>query len=173
MKIKDSFLLIIFSLAVLIACNTGNNEIIFSVNTEEIIDSLESISLNFKKEIDFKNYFYDLDNYFYINSKKQFKVKNDSIYDLENFNRLSENEKEIFVKSIFLKKYGIYGAYKHIMHGRYVFGYKDSINLDFDLRRDLILVDSNNHDALNEIKKISIILDRYENLILVKPRKLN
>lgn len=171
-------LLLVCTLTLIFACNSGRDNINFKVDVNIIIDSLEYISETFDSCDGFEGYFYNGENYFYLNNKKLFKVDsnsliNNSIFKEKVFAELNPVEKEIFNKSIFLNNNMISSAWIDTSYNLYMFEYKPSIDNSFDNFRVLLLLKNGNDKELSEIEKRFIILDRKDNLLLLKLRKLS
>lgn len=180
MKIKVLFIISLLSISIVyFACNSEKDNIKFNVDIIEIVDSLEVIQKYFNKHEGFKSYYYDDNNYFYINSKKLFKVDSwDSIVSLNMLNsleylELDETEQNIFRLSMYLRLHRIDGAYLDRILGCYMFNYMSEIDDSFDTVRDLILVKQKDKKFIGRINRTNIIIDNKGDLILVKPRRIN
>jgi|GEM_PF-3934838 hypothetical protein len=180
MKIKMLFVALTLCIIFLsLSCNADKEKIKFDVDIEEIVDSLKVIEKLFNTHQGFQNYFYDSENYFYINNRKLFKVyfkdpiQNKYIFKSKQYLELDEIEQSILKMSIFLRKNKIDGAYLHRIHRNYMFSYMSKIDDSFDSRRDIVLVNQKNKDYMSNLKRTSIVLDINRGMILVKPREIN
>ena len=180
MKIKMLFVALTLCIIFLsLSCNADKEKIKFDVDIEEIVDSLKVIEKLFNTHEGFKSYYYDDNNYFYINSKKLFKVDSwDSIVSLNMLNsleylELDETEQNIFRLSMYLRLHRIDGAYLDRILGCYMFNYMSEIDDSFDTVRDLILVKQKDKKFIGRINRTNIIIDNKGDLILVKPRRIN
>lgn len=164
------------------SCSFGNaserNEIAFKNSAQSVQDSLEVMNAFMDRlpKDEVINYFFDDENYLYLNSQK-LTILNGIDYShllemTDKLNSFSKQDIKHFVTiALFLKDNYMEGCYKHKVHGVYFYGYRQTEDNDYEDSRSIILIEKN---ALSVPASLSLsdqqLLDREDRLMLLAPK---
>lgn len=152
------------------------NKINFKDSIVVVHDSLKLMSsyLDKIKEADVKNFFFDHEDYLYINNQK---VARMSVGDMINFlnvvqsiTGLSDKDSYKFISlALFLKDNYISGCFRHHVFGIYLYGYKETLENNYEEQRYIMLLDENTKKIKGSYIESYQLIDRRGGMLLIAP----
>ncbi|WP_276374885.1 hypothetical protein [Chryseolinea sp. H1M3-3] len=172
------FVLLVYVLIVeSCAKNSENrNEIVFNNSVAMVQDSVKLMGhlLDQINDAEVKNFFFDNEEYLFINNKKIGRMaigdKISFIDTVKNVTGLNEIESFKFVSlALFLKNNFISGCFKHRIFGIYLYNYKVTLENAYEDQRYIMVVEESTKKIKGSYVESYQIVDRKEDLLLIAP----
>ena len=144
------------------------NKINFKASTDSIENSIKTINSVMDKleSSGAVNYFFDIDDNFYVNSTQLGKIDTIDYDNLNVLNKLTSEEKKKFISNVlFLKGNHLSSSFKDKPSTCYLYSYREVDDKSFNMNRDIFLkAEDKNYETLFAKRKV---LDVKKNLVLI------
>ena len=152
------------------AVPSDRDSISFKTSINAVEDSIKRMN-NLMKQLpqngEMINYFFDHENNLYVNNLNLGQLKSIALDSVHSFRNMNASEKKSFLKiALFLKGNEISGNHFDCLFNTWRYSYKPTEDNSFTMYRDIFLKDANT--SLDDIKQAHTILDKKDDLILIK-----